>query len=235
MDKEIIYPAAAKPEPKPMPRALLDQFLYQRVLLLERAGVAQERITVMPEHKAWNLFGDAMTKMAAALSKWEVDPGTVMEACFAYARSKKHADGPQLNMLGSQKYLLQAIAYYLEMPKAAADDMLSKKFLIDRLQKEADQHREAIARFMNLKYGDSSPDLLRDERRAQELSMFTSAPALHRFMYCATSIPLGRLLIPQCLEEIRTDARQRLWAQHCSWSYRGMAAYYRVIQPRRED
>lgn len=65
--------------------------------------------------------------------------------------------------------------------------------------------------------------------------MVTSVPALYRFLLYPKSRPLGLALIPEILETLRVDAKQRLWAQHCGWSYRGMATYYRVILPRPDD
>lgn len=232
---EVIYPAAAPKDPKPLPQQLLDQFLYQKLLALERAGVPPERRPSMSPEKARDLYGGAMEKMASVLSQWNADPSIVMEACFAYSRSKKHMNGPQLNMLGSPKYLLQAIAYHMELPKEAAADLVSKDAMLRNLKTTAAKHEASIRRHLTLAYGSDDPSQLNDERKAREMSMFTSVPAIYRFLICATSIPLGRLLIPEVLEDIRVDAKQRLWAQHCGWSYRGMATYYRVIQPRTED
>lgn len=235
MTDEPIYPAAVRPDPLPMPRQLCDHFVYQKNLALERAGVDLTARSPMSPQKAWDLYGDAMTKMAAIVVKWDTDPGVVMEACFALSRSKRHADGPQLNMLRSPKYLLQAIAYHLEMPKEAAAAMVSKEGMVKRLARVAAGYEASLRQTMKMKWGSDDPSLLQDYTRAIEINMVTSVPALYRFLLCVTSRHLGILLIPEILETLRVDAKQRLWAQHCGWSYRGMATYYQVIRPRQEE
>jgi hypothetical protein len=228
---DVIYPAAV-PQPKTLPELLCDLFIYQKTLALERSGMDPERIPKVLPQKAWQLYGDAMTKMAAIVERWNTDPSVMMEACFAYSRSKRHMDGPQLNMLGSPKYLLQAIAYHLEIPKESAADMVSKDAMIRRLTKEAALHEASLRRFLVLKHGSDDRSLLLDEANALDVAMFHSIPPLHRFLYNVLSRPLAIALIPDVLVELRVNAGQRLWAQHCGWSYRGMADYYRVICPR---
>lgn len=234
MSDEIIYPAAVKPEPLPMPRQLVDHFIYQKNLALERAGVDMYGRTPMKPDKAWTLYGTAMVKMAAIVERWDADPGVVMEACFAYSRSKRHMDGPQLNMLGSPKYLLQAVAYHLELPQGAVEDMMSKEAMIKRLSKESTEYEASLRRYLTLKFGSDDASVLMDEANALEMCMVTAVPALHRFLLCTLSRPLGIALIPEILETLRVNAKQRLWALHCGWSYRGMATYYAVIKPREE-
>lgn len=235
MPDDPIYPAVAKPDPVPLPRLLVDQFVYQKNLALERAGVDLYARSPMKPEKAWTLYGDAMTKMAKIVENWQADPGIVMESCFAYSRSKKHMDGPQLNMLGSEKYLTQAIAYHMELPRDAAVEMLSKEGVLKRLAKEAAGYEAAIRRHLLVTYGSENPNVLMEEKPATEFSMFHSVPALYRFFVCTLSRPLGLLLIPEILETLRVNAKQRLWAVENGWSYRGMAFYYQMISPRKED
>ena len=235
MTDEPIYPAAVRPDPPPLPRRLCDHFVYQKNLALERAGVDLTLRTPMLPQKAWDLYGTAMTKMATIVAQWDADPGLTMEACFAMSRSKRHAEGPQLNMLGSSKYLLQALAFHMEMPKEAAADLMSKEAMVKRLAKDAAGYEATLRQTMRMKWGSDDPALLHDHTHAIEINMVTSVPALYRFLLCATSKPLGAALIPEILETLRVDAKQRLWAQHCGWSYRGMASYYHVIHPRQEE
>ena len=230
----VIYPAAV-PQPKTLPQLLCELFIYQKTLALERSGMDPERIPKIPNEKAWQLYGDAMTKMAVIVEKWNTDPAIMMEACFAYSRSKRHMEGPQFSMLGSPQYLLQAIAYHLEIPKEAAADMVSKDAMIRRLASEAGKHEASIRRFLVLTYGSDDRSHLMTEKAAVELSMLNAVPPLYRFLYNVLSRPLGIALIPDVLVDLRSNAGQRLWAQHCGWSYRGMADYYRVICPREES
>lgn len=224
-------PAPQIPDPVPLQQQLVDQFVYQKNLALERAGVDLYSRTPMRSEKALILYGDAMLKMAEIVKEWNADPGVTMEACFAYSRSKKHMDGPQLNMLGSRKYLLSAIAYHLELPKDAAEDLTSREAIIKRLAKEAALHNAMLRKYLESTTGGFNPDVLLDEDCALAMSMVTSVPALYRFLLCPLSRPLGRLLLPEILAEIRVNAKQRLWADHNRWTYRGMAAYYAVLKP----
>ena len=233
--EEPIYPAAVKPDPLPLPRQLCDHFVYQKRLALERAGVDLYERKAMSPDKAWDLYGDAMKKMAEIMTRWDADPGVMMEACFAYSRSNRHMDGPQMNMLGSAKYLQQAVAYHLEVPFEAAGDLMSKENTLKRLAKEAAAYEASIRKYLEMAHGSDDPDVLLDQAAAERISMLTSVPALYRFLICPLSRPLGLLLIPDVLETLRVNAKQRLWAQKCGWSYRGMATYYKVISPRKED
>lgn len=218
-----------------MPRQLCDHFVYQKNLALERAGVDLTMRTPMSAQKAWTLYGDTMEKMATVLSQWDADPGVVMEACFAYSRSKRHAEGPQLNMLGSAKYLLQAIAYYLEVPKEAALDMMSKEAMLRHLAKDAANYEATLRQSMKQMWKSDDPAQLMDPIKVIEINMIASVPALYRFLLCVTSRPLGRALIPEILETLRVDSKQRLWAQHRGWKYVGLSDYYKIIQPRPDD
>lgn len=234
MPDEPFYPAAVRSELLPLPRRLCDHFVYQKNLALERAGVDLSTMATMSPDKAWELYEDAMTKMASIVKKWDADPGVVMEACFAYSRSKRHFNGPQLNMLASKRFLLPAVAYHLDMPKDAAEDLMSRAAMIKRLAKEAALHEATLRRFMQVKWGSDDPALLMDETRAIEFQMITSVPALYRFLMNVLSRPLGLAIIPEVLESLRVNAKHRLWAEERGWSYRGMATYYRVIQPRED-
>lgn len=228
-----------------MPRRLVDQFVYQKNLALERAGVDLYGRAPMSPEKVWNLYGDAMTKMAAIVEAWGTDPGVTMEACFAYSRSKRHMDGPQLNMLGSAKYLLSAIAYHLELPRDAAADMVSKESMVKQLAKEALAYEAQLRKHLTQRHGSDDPWVLHTDAGALDMSMVTSVPALYRFLLCpirhpeppdfaVKPNPLGLLLIPEILGTLRVNAKQRLWANHLGWTYRGLAGYYHIIQPRPE-
>lgn len=237
-----IYPAAVRPDPLPMPRQLCDHFVYQKNLALERAGVDLATRTPMSAQKAWTLYGETMEKMSKVLSQWDADPGVVMEACFAYSRSKRHAEGPQLNMLGSAKYLLQAIAYHLEVPKDAAMDMMSKEAMLRHLAKDAANYEATLRQSMRQMWGSDDPAQLEDPTKVIEINMITSVPTLYRFLIYPKRLlvfpkihPMGLTHIPEILETLRVDAKQRLWAERCEWTYLGLAGYYRVIQPRQEE
>lgn len=227
---DIIYPAAA-PQPKSLPQTLCDLLIYQKTLSLERAGVPAERIPKLSEEKAWQIFGPQMTKMSLIIEDWGADPAVVMEACFAYARSKKHMNGPQAAMLASKKYLLQAIAYHLEIPNEAARDMVSKEAMLKRLEKEAMGHEAAIRNFLMSRYGNDSRNLLLDKEAATAVAMLNAIPPLYRFLYNVLSRPLAIALIPEVLTDIRDNAQQLLWAKHMGWSYRAMAYYYHTLAP----
>ncbi len=227
-------PNTPKKEPIPLPRLLVDHFIYQKNLALARTGVDLFARTPMNIDKAWNLYGEAMTKMAKILEKWNADPGVVMESCFAFARSKKHMDGPHLNMLGSADYLLKAVAYHMELPREAAADMMSREAMHKSLKRVAMTYEVQLRKHLQMVHGSDDPTVLLGEQAALELSMVTTVPPLYRFLLCPLSHPLGRLLLPAVLEDLRTDAKQRLWAQQCSWTYAGVAAYYNLVVKKHE-
>jgi hypothetical protein len=228
MEDSSFYPAAVK-KPKSLAQLLCDNFTYQKLLALERAGVSDVRLPKLSEEKAWALYGEAMTKMASLIEPWMTDPAVLMEACFSYSRSKRHMDGPQLNMLSSHKYLMQAMAYYLELPKGAVIDMLSVEAITARLAKDAALSEASIRQFLKLRCGSDDKSLLLDSSNVDALVSMTSVPPLHRFLFNTLSMTLARALIPDVLADMRDDAKQRLWAKHNGWTYNGMATYYHVI------
>lgn len=217
-----------------MNRQLVAQLLHQKWLALERTGMDMTGRPPMKEDKAMSLYGDAMDKMAAIVADWGADPGVLMESCFAFSRSKRHMDGPQLNMLGSRKFLMQAVAYHMELPRDAAEDMMSKASMIKKMDTEAASHFASLRKHMELTMGSQDVMMLMQESKAAELAMHSTVPALHRFLLCPMSPTLGRLLIPDILETLRVNLRMRLWAESKGWEYTQLAAYYNTIQRKHE-
>lgn len=210
-------------------KELVRQFLHQKHLSLERTGMDMTQRKPMSETKAMSLYGDKLAKTAAIVAEWSADPGVLMESCFAYARSNRHMDGPQLNMLGSRSYLMKAIAYYMELPREAAEDLMSKTAMLKRMDSEAALYAAAIKRHMLLSFDDTDPLALMDPDKAMGLAMHATIPAVYRFFACPMSPTLGASLIPEILESLRVSARMRMWVEARGWTTRCLAALYHSI------
>lgn len=211
----------------PTAEKLLENFLYQKDLALERAKVDLASRSRPDMRKAAMVWGDAMEKMAVIVEHLSMDPALVMEAVFAYARSMKHYDGPQKNMLGAESYILKAMGYHLELPLGAVRERASKDFIIRKLDQDAEANMASIRRQLMDITG--RPGVVGLEG-AKALSMLNSFPVIYRFAMGVLNHDLVRYLAPEVLDTIRADRRQAMWLAAKGWSFEAIADYYNKLK-----
>lgn len=121
---------------------LLNNYVYQKSLLLEEAGVQG----ALNEERLHILMRPRIEKMAAVIEDWDVRPDIIMAAVFGWAKRNRHPDGPMPNMLASPKYLMKALGDYLQVPFEAVSErrcmsvfMERKDFLYDQSKRELEK------------------------------------------------------------------------------------------------
>ena len=184
-------------------QTLTDHFILQKEKLLARAGsrtqVNRERMnaTLRPH----------MEKVALLVQDWDIDPGLLIEAAFAWARRNKHPDGPLPTMLVSVKYLSKAISNHLELPFEVVAEKRSTQVLLDKLE-------EAYQR--------SLPAL---ERAGVDVDMVVSAPVEFRFAFAAGKFDRNamKMMAPQLLELMARDRKTAMWLQTKGLTYANIA------------
>ena len=190
-------------------QTLTDHFILQKEKLLARAGsrtqVNRERMnaTLRPH----------MEKVALLVQDWDIDPGLLIEAAFAWARRNKHPDGPLPTMLVSVKYLSKAISNHLELPFEVVAEKRSTQVLLDKLE-------EAYQR--------SLPAL---ERAGVDVDMVVSAPVEFRFAFAAGKFDRNamKMMAPQLLELMARDRKTAMWLQTKGLRYETIAAAFNKI------
>jgi len=108
--------------------ALLDNYVYQKLRLLEDAGHQGK----LDERRLRALMLPRIEKMAGVTRDWDVTPDILMEAVFDWARLNKHPDGPMPNMLFSVKYLTKALSNYLQVPYEVVMEKRSHTLFMQR-------------------------------------------------------------------------------------------------------
>lgn len=147
-------------------------------------------------------WGPVCEKAAKLANNLGIDAALWVEACFRYASSKGHKDGPLPNCLASMKYATNALAQHLGLPKDVVVDKFKTETLVDERNKSFKKNAMYI--------------------KGKNVSMCTSVPAIDRFIATAHE-SFDKDLLAQALEEIERDRVTALWAESIGWSYESMA------------
>lgn len=184
-------------------QTLTDHFIHQKEKLLARAGSRTEvnrqrmNVTLRPH----------MEKVALLVQDWDIDPGLLIEAAFAWARRNKHPDGPLPTMLVSVKYLSKAISHHLELPFEVVAEKRSTKVLLDKIEED---------------YQRTLPSL---ESSGKDVYMMSSAPVEFRFAFAAGKFDryAMKMMAPQLLELMARDRKTAMWLQTKGLTYANIA------------
>ena len=184
-------------------QTLIDHFIHQKEKLLARAGSRTEvnrqrmNVTLRPH----------MEKVALLVQDWDIDPGLLIEAAFAWARRNKHPDGPLPTMLVSVKYLSKAISHHLELPFEVVAEKRSTKVLLDKIEED---------------YQRTLPSL---ESSGKDVYMMSSAPVEFRFAFAAGKFDryAMKMMAPQLLELMARDRKTAMWLQTKGLTYANIA------------
>ena len=171
-------------------KRLTDEYLYQKELILERAGVRsgvdRERLRAIVEPR--------MTRMAEIVRDWDVTPAILMAAVFSLAKRERHPDGPMPSLLVSQKYLVRALSLYLDVPTAAVLERRSLRHYFDRQD----------AAFLAF-----------EEMAPSDLVTDTQHPAVFRYLLALLRFDTDTMyfIAPELLQDLAADSRTRAWAE----------------------
>lgn len=185
---------------------LVSSFIHQKERLMERSGV---RMKLNWERMSLTL-APHMEKVATIVAEWDIDPGVLIEAAFAWAKKNRHPDGPLPTMLTSVKYLTNALCWHLELPREAIIEKRCNKTILTKLDEAFDQTVESL------------------KDSAVPLSFLSSYPVEHRYYLAICRLERDEIkqLAPQVLERLANDKLAAMWLASRGIKYEGVAATF---------
>jgi hypothetical protein len=141
-----------------------------------------------------------------------VEPSTIIEAAFAWAKRNRHPDGPMIQMLANRKYLLNALSYHLEVPKEAIMERRCKATILERMD---DAFMDTCARAMQTDV---------------DLEMQVALPVEHRYVMAMHGgyTYSAKLMAPQVLDRLKGGANPllRYWLAQRGYPYEAIAEHF---------
>lgn len=186
---------------------LLKQYVHHRVELVRLSGSKAHVDTV----RLKSLSRASMEKMAAVIADWDVTPDVVMSAAFALARRNKHPSGPLPNMLGSVKYLTNALSNYLQVPYEVVAERRGMASFLERMDDEFSKFRENM-----------------DRVGVTDLVSATSYPVELRYLLAVMRLDRNAMfmLAPELLQTMSDDRRIELWLSSRGVRYEAVARQF---------
>lgn len=185
---------------------LLLEFLFQKTQIAKSAGVKN---TPAPNWtRAAHLWGKHMETVARVVEDWNIPAPIIMQAAFEQAKRNRHPDGPQVSMLKSEKYLTNALSFYLDLPVALIVERKSMDIMLGVMDKE---FAEVIFPADLLGFTIENPCFRYVEARRRNEDV-TAA-----------------LLAPVVLSRLSEDRRMDKWMTHRNLPYMEIAQHYHQI------
>lgn len=190
-------------------QTLIDNYLLQKELLLQQFRSPDRPSPRLDRQRAAACIKPVIEKMARVAQGLDVPPHMLMEAAFAYAKSKRHPDGPFPNMLGSASYLTKALSYYFDVPAQIISERGITAFLLQRMDKRFEETIEALP-------------------VTADLFTASSFPAPHRILLALRKLDIEAvvLLAPDVLDDMSKDLTLSEWMSSKGCSYATLAAIY---------
>ncbi len=190
----------------PLAEELLLEFLHQKKLLFRMAGAKYTPVPNWP--RAVQVWGKHMEEIARIVRDWDMPASVIIPAAFEQAKRNRHPDGPQMNMLKSEKYLTNALSYHLELPVAVVVERRSAALMLEIMDKE----------FSEVVF---PPDLL----------AFTVEDACFRYVEARRRGEdyAAACLAPYVLQRISDDRRMDKWLEHRGYPFMDIAIHYNHI------
>jgi len=196
-------------------RELLDNYIYQKELILEKSG-AKARLN---KERLATLVRPRVEKMANLVEDWDVKPDILMSAVFAWAAYNRHPDGPQPNMLFSVKYLTKALGHFLQVPFEVVAEKRSMEIFLERMDYE----------YQRLKVELTMAGIT-------DLSTAASYPVEVRYLIAFTNGKTEDVyyLSVELLEKLAKDKRTALWMEHRGVFYENVASVFNKLRKKFE-
>ena len=185
---------------------LLLEFLHQKQQLAKHAGIKYTQIPTWP--RAVALWSNHMESIASIVCDWNIAPSIIMQAAFEQAKRNRHPDGPQVNMLKSDKFLTNALSMYLNIPTAAIRERRGQTLLMEIMDKE----------FNEVKF-------------PTDLLSFTVEDVCFRYVTArdrkedVAAVFMAR----DVLERISQDRRMDTWLNHRGYPFMDIAQHYNSV------
>lgn len=182
---------------------LLMEFLHQKKRILERAKVA--RMPASNWGRAVSMWGEHMRKMALIVDALDISPEVAMQAAFEQAFRNKHPDGPQMTMLTSEKYIVNALSMYLNVPALAIRQRRGSDSMLRAIDEE----------YLEVKF-------------PEQLLEFTSEDVCFRYVTARlrNNDAVAAHLAPMVLDRLQDDRRMERWMNHRGYPYIDIAKHF---------
>lgn len=190
---------------------LLSQYAYQRSELIRRAGGK----ATLDIQRLKDLHRPNVCKMASVVRDWNVRPSVVMAAVFDWAAKNKHPNGPFPNLLGSAKYLTQALSHYLQVPYEVIVEHRGTSAFLERMDDEFVRLREELER-----------------AGVTDLVSATSYPVEFRYLLSVTRFDRRAVffLAQETLSAMTRDRRVEMWLNHRGVRYEAVARQFNQMK-----
>ena len=185
---------------------LLLEFLHQKKQLATNAGVKHTPVPTWS--RALILWGKHMDVITTIVQDWDISPAIIIQAAFEQARRNRHPDGPQINMLKSEKFLTNALSMHLNLPVAAIRERRSQSLLMEIMDKE----------FSDVKF-------------PSDLLSFTVEDACFRYVKARQNSEdlTAAFLARDVLERLTEDRRMDAWLTHRGYPFLDIALHYNTV------
>jgi len=164
------------------------------------------------------LWGPVCAKAAGVCNLYSIDPVMWVEACFRYARSMRHPDGPMPNCLGSETYGMKALAYVLNIP---VDAVRQKCSLPELIKGREDAYCTNFA-YIRKTLGARMWNTL-------DIYSLTSIPAADRLLAVALRPDVCALMLEQVKEELMNDRTTCAWFANRGWTIEKLEEHAKKI------
>jgi hypothetical protein len=187
--------------------SLVANYIHQKELLLEAAGVAG----VLNRERLSDLMRPRIERMAELVQDWNVSPEVLMAACFEQARKNRHPDGPMPNMLFSEKYLTRSLSEFLQVPYEAVVQRKSMDAYLKRCDWDYEQTKKTL-----------------DTAGVTDLVTASTFPVEYRYLMAITRFDMESAcyLAPELLQQMAADRRTSAWLEHRGVKYERVAAQF---------
>lgn len=196
--------------------SLLDNYVLQKVTLLEKAGYSGQ----VNRNRLREFAKTNMRYMAGIVADWFIDADILMEAMFDWARFNRHPDGPMPNMFRSEKYIVKALSHYLQVPY----EVVAQKKCQDLFLERRDFEYRRVASELK-------------SAGVTDLVSASSYPIEIRYMMAVHRLDMESafFMAQELLERMREDRRVSFWLQHRRISYEIVARQFNRMKKKRSE
>ena len=173
-------------------------YLNQKDELRKRHGLSP----LTNEKAVRRMMADHLQKMGELVTRLNLDPDLCMVALFRHARVKlRLPEGPYSNMLGSEKSLLDALSWHLNIPRDAVVAESSTERCIARVQEDYDRAVPLMRR-----WGGPIQDL-------------TNVSPSYLVVFSGFEKGVISALLDDVLDEVRHNRSLGWWMASLGWSF----------------
>lgn len=142
---------------------------------------------------------DPIGKMAELIYRLHLDPDTAVAAVYAHALRNRKPEGPYLNMLGSEKFVVSAMAEFLNVPRDKVREQGTTAAAIGRIEEDFKKSLPLMIGFTG------------------HMTGLYSVPATYRLFYSRGNDSVVAELADDAIEELRASPALTVWLEDKGW------------------